>query len=144
MNEEIVITENLITETVETVVEAKNIKTEEEYKDLISGKDLPTNITYVVVNFGATWCISCKRIKKDYDNLVLQYPNILFAKINIDDVEDLAENLGITMLPTFMFHHVKNPAIKFDKLLTSNVREVIKKIDSMLLADLQISDEEDF
>lgn len=121
-----------------------NIRTEEEYKNLISGKDLPVNITHVVINFGAPWCTSCKRIKNEYENLVSQYPNIIFAKFNIDEMEDLAVNLGITMLPTFMFHHVKNQSIKFDKLLTSNMKEVIKKIDSVLLADLQISDEEDF
>jgi len=138
------ITEN---ETPNVTNVVKNIKTEKEYECLISGKDLPTNITHVVINFGAPWCTGCKKIQKEYENLASQYQNIIFAKISIDDMEDLAVNLEITMLPTFMFHDVKKPNLQFGKLSTTNMKEVIKKIDNVLLPNSRFSDnneDEDF
>lgn len=121
-----------------TVIE---IKDEEQYHKLVAGTDLQSNITHLIINFGAPWCVSCKLLKKSYDELTSKYPNIVFAKFNIDDMEDLAQELGVVRLPTFMFHNMKQKSISHANLSTSNIAELIKKIDTILSSNIQTTED---
>jgi thioredoxin 1 len=52
----------------------------EEFQALIKGNKL------VVIDFHATWCGPCKVIGPKFDGLKDQYPNFVFAKVDVDDV----------------------------------------------------------
>lgn len=117
------------------------ITSEEQYHKLVSGTELSNNISHLIINFGAPWCVSCKLLKKSYEELTTKYPNIVFAKFNIDDMEDLAQDLGIASLPTFAFHNMQNKKISHASLSTSNINELIKKIDTVLSSEIPVVDD---
>lgn len=118
-----------------------NIITEEEYNKLVSGTNLAANIDHVIINFGAEWCTSCKMIQNDYEGLTQKYPNIVFAKIDVDLLQDLADKLQITKLPTLHSYYIRRHNYPYSELITKDINEIIKKIDEILLSDPKILDD---
>lgn len=55
----------------------------------------------VVCDFWATWCGPCKKIAPYLEDLSDKYPNILFIKVDVDTVADLADSENVTAMPTF-------------------------------------------
>lgn len=61
---------------------------------------------YVVADFYADWCGPCKAIAPSYQKMAesKSVPSYLaFAKINVDNVQQIAAKYGISAMPTFMF-----------------------------------------
>lgn len=56
----------------------------------------------VFVDFWAAWCAPCKHFAKVYDLAAEQYPSILFAKVNIEEEQELAEFFEIRSIPHLM------------------------------------------
>ncbi|KAJ3322254.1 hypothetical protein HDU76_013927, partial [Blyttiomyces sp. JEL0837] len=54
--------------------------------------------------FYATWCGPCKVISPKFAELSEKYPNIVFLKIDVDDLSEVAESVGIRAMPTFQFY----------------------------------------
>jgi len=72
----------------------------------------------IVLKFTASWCGPCQRIKKDYENLINAFPDIIFTEIDVDEMEKLTEHFEISCMPTFIF--IKSHQNKY---------ETIKKIE---------------
>ena len=64
--------------------------------------DIPTD-KKVVIDFYADWCSPCKRIAPDYERLSLQYTNIVFLKVNVDNSPDISGKYNVRSMPTFLF-----------------------------------------
>ncbi|XP_037348980.1 thioredoxin domain-containing protein 8 isoform X4 [Talpa occidentalis] len=56
----------------------------------------------VVVEFSAKWCGPCKRISPLIHAMSQQYQNVMFASIDVDDAQELAEMYNIRAIPTFL------------------------------------------
>lgn len=57
----------------------------------------------VLVDFWAQWCVYCRRIAPAFDKIAEQQEDkLIFAKINIDEVPDIAEEYGIDTIPTLL------------------------------------------
>jgi thioredoxin 1 len=56
----------------------------------------------VFVDFWAEWCAPCRSFAHVYDKIAKKYPNITFAKINIEQEADLAEMFQIRSIPHLM------------------------------------------
>lgn len=61
----------------------------------------------VVVDFFATWCGPCKRIAPAIEKMSQENTNVVFLKVDVDEVGDLAAELSVSAMPTFLFF--KNP-----------------------------------
>lgn len=58
----------------------------------------------LVVDFTATWCGPCQRIAPAFAEIAEEYgDSAVFVKIDVDVLGDLAAELGVTSMPTFLF-----------------------------------------
>jgi thioredoxin 1 len=58
--------------------------------------------TLVVLDCFATWCGPCKVIAPKVSKFSEQYPQAKFFKVDVDEVSDVAQELGIRAMPTFL------------------------------------------
>lgn len=56
----------------------------------------------VFIDFWAEWCAPCKQFATVYERVSEQYPNIAFAKVNIEEQQDLADFFEIRSIPHLM------------------------------------------
>jgi len=56
----------------------------------------------VVVDAFAVWCGPCKIVAPHVVKFSEEFPSVHFTKIDVDDVPDVAQELGIRVMPTFM------------------------------------------
>lgn len=56
----------------------------------------------VFVDFFATWCGPCTAVAPTYEELSDKYTQALFLKVDVDKLDDVAQNQAVTSMPTFM------------------------------------------
>jgi thioredoxin len=84
--------------------------TDETFEQLVLKNEKP-----VVVDFWATWCGPCKAMNPAIESLAKELEGKLkVVKLNIDEAQEKAGELGITAVPTLML-------FKAGKLLKSEV-----------------------
>ncbi|EEH06635.1 thioredoxin [Histoplasma capsulatum G186AR] len=57
----------------------------------------------IVIDCFATWCPPCKAIAPKLVEFSEQYPNVGFYKVDVDECPDVAQELGVRAMPTFVF-----------------------------------------
>lgn len=85
------------------------------------GKDL------IILEFYAPWCGSCKMVESKVSDLAKEHATVPFLQINVDEIEELAEEYEVTAMPTFIF--IKNKEVlatfagtKLDKVIEAIVK----------------------
>jgi thioredoxin 1 len=72
-----------------------------EISDSEFSKEVIESSTPVLVDFWATWCAPCRAISPMVEELAAQYRGkVKFVKVNADDNQEAAQNLGVRNLPT--------------------------------------------
>lgn len=56
----------------------------------------------IVIDFFATWCGPCKVIAPQVVKFSDKYPTAKFFKLDVDDVADVAHEVGVRAMPTFI------------------------------------------
>ena len=64
--------------------------------------DIITDNKFVVVDFWAPCCGPCKGFAPVYEELSEKYPDIVFAKVNTEEQQQLAGEFQIRSIPTLM------------------------------------------
>ena len=76
--------------------ELKELKTA-EYQDLLNQGGV------TVIDFWAPWCTYCRRIAPAFDKIASQQEDkLIFAKLDIDDAAEIAEEYGVDTIPTLI------------------------------------------
>ncbi|VFV18843.1 txnd8_human ame: full=thioredoxin domain-containing [Lynx pardinus] len=80
----------------------------------------------VVVEFSAKWCGPCKRIYPlvhvrnfysfNLKAMSLQYQNVMFANVDVDDSKELAQTYHIRSVPTFQMFKQTQKVTLFSRL----------------------------
>ncbi len=85
----------------------------------------------VVVDFWAEWCGPCKILAPIIDELAKEYTGkVVFAKLNVDEAQNIAIDYGISAIPTLIFFKNGKPV---DALIGVFPKVEIKKwIDRIL------------
>ncbi|CAA2959718.1 thioredoxin H2 [Olea europaea subsp. europaea] len=56
----------------------------------------------IVVDFSATWCGPCKFMEPIFNEMSSKYTDVDFAKIDVDELSDVAKEFGVQAMPTFV------------------------------------------
>ena len=56
----------------------------------------------VLLDFYADWCGPCRMVSPLIDEIAKERDDILVAKINVDDEQELAQEFGVVSIPTLV------------------------------------------
>lgn len=103
----------------------KNIASKSEFDSNIASL---TDNALVVLDCYAVWCGPCRVISPAVDRLSSQWEakGVKFYKVDVDEVSDVAQELAIRAMPTFIFF--KNGEI-VNTVVGANERAIIAALE---------------
>lgn len=82
------------------------------------------NNTIVVMDFYADWCGPCKMLLPVLERVSIELEDVVFCKINVDNLGDLAKERGVRSIPTLKL--IKNGTEVSTKVGASSESDLIK------------------
>ena len=62
---------------------------------------------FVIVDFWAPWCGPCRSFAPTYEEVSGEHPEIVFAKVNTEEQQEIAAHFQIRSIPTLMIFKEK-------------------------------------
>jgi thioredoxin 1 len=75
--------------------------TRENFEQVVTDND------FVLIDFWASWCGPCKSFAPVFEAASEKYSDIVFAKVNTEDQQELAAHFQIRSIPTLMIFREK-------------------------------------
>jgi thioredoxin 1 len=70
--------------------------TKDSFESTITGN------SFVIVDFWAPWCGPCRSFAPTYEKVSEDYENVVFAKVNTEQEQELAMHFQVRSIPTLM------------------------------------------
>ena len=97
-----------------------------------------TDNGFVIVDFWAPWCGPCRSFAPTYEKVSGDHDDIVFAKVNTEEEQEIAGHFQIRSIPTLMIFRDK--IIIYSEagaLPESAFRELVKKAGELDMADVR-------
>ena len=75
--------------------------TKDNFEDVVRKNDI------VIVDFWAPWCGPCRGFAPVYEQASEAHKDVVFAKVNTEEQQELAGSFGIRSIPTLMVFREK-------------------------------------
>ncbi len=89
--------ENLLKQQNQPKIEPRITDLNDSNFDQIISAENPT-----LVDFWAEWCGPCKTMHPVFESLSKKYPKIKFARVNVDNSQNIAMRFAVQSIPTFI------------------------------------------
>lgn len=100
-------------------------------------EQIVTNNDFVIIDFWAPWCGPCRSFAPTFEAVSEDHPEILFAKVNTENEQEIAGHFQIRSIPTLMIFREK--VVIFSQpgaLPESGLRDLIKKAGELDMAEV--------
>lgn len=96
--------------------------------------DIVANNEFVVIDFWAKWCEPCKAFSKVVESVAGEYPEFVFATVDIDIEKSLAEEFAIRSVPSIMIlRHSVVVYAESGALVASALRDLLNQAKALKL-----------
>ncbi|MEJ1297041.1 MAG: thioredoxin [Candidatus Sedimenticola sp. (ex Thyasira tokunagai)] len=112
--------------------------TKDNFEDTVSNND------FVIIDFWAPWCGPCRSFAPTYEAVSEDHPNVIFAKVNTEEEQEIAGHFQIRSIPTLMIFREK--VIIFSQagaLPESGFRDLVEKASELDMAEVHSQIEEE-
>lgn len=100
--------------------------TKDTLQDTIANNDI------VIIDFWAPWCGPCKSFAPIYEAVSEKHSDVVFAKVNTEDEQELAASFQIRSIPTLMIFRGQIAIFSQPGMLPeSGLEEVIAKTKAL-------------
>jgi thioredoxin 1 len=97
-----------------------------------------TSSPTVVVDFWAPWCGPCRGFAPVFERVAEQHPDVVFAKVNTDEEQEIASHFQIRSIPTLMMFRDKIIIFSQPGALPQNaLQEVVEKAKSLDMEEVR-------
>ena len=105
--------------------------TKENFEEVVTGNDI------VVVDYWADWCGPCKTFGPIFEKVAEEFPDIVFAKVDTQNEQEIASWFQIRSIPTLMIFREK--VIVFSQpgaLPEGALREIVNKVQELDMVEV--------
>lgn len=100
-----------------------------DFNELISNNEI------VIIDFWAPWCGPCRSFAPIYEKVSERHTDIVFAKVNTEEEEELSNHFQIRSIPTLMIFREQVVLFAQPGMLSeSQLDEVIGKVREVDMA----------
>ncbi len=75
--------------------------TKDNFEQIVTGNDV------VIVDFWAPWCAPCRAFAPTFEQASEQHADVVFAKVNTEEEQEVAGAFNIRSIPTLMVFREK-------------------------------------
>lgn len=114
--------------------------TKETLQDTIADNDI------VIIDFWAPWCGPCKSFAPTYEAVSEKFDDVVFAKVNTEDEQELGQSFQIRSIPTLMIFREEIAIFSQPGMMTaSGLEDVIAKTKALDMEKVRkdIAEEQD-
>ena len=113
--------------------------TNSNFKETIDNND------FIILDFWAPWCGPCKQFGPVFTDVSEKHPDIVFAKINTEDEQEIGAMMNIRSIPTLMI--MRDQVVLYSEagaLPAAGLEDIIAKAKSLDMAEVhkQIAEEQ--
>lgn len=97
-----------------------------QFEETIENNDI------VIFDFWAEWCGPCKQFGPIFEDVSEKHPDIVFAKVNVEEEQELAGMFQVRSIPTLVFMREKIVVFSNPGLIPEqNLEEGIAQLKSL-------------